>query len=208
MSGERGWPPALFAAGLFGTPLLVRAGGGLGTASSMLLGYAWLGLVLVAAVRWGRLETGWSRRRPRWGEVGLGILAGALLFVLGGVGYAASEALGLPTGPDGSGVPRGVAGAALLLLAFGVAAVVEEVAFRGVLQRWLVGRMAPAVAVPAQAALFAAWHLQPGQLLSTALYGLVLGALTVHRGGLWPAVVAHLVLNAAGAALFLAGVTG
>jgi len=74
----------------------------------------------------------------------------------------------------------------------------EELAFRG----FLLGRVRAALpqrpwrdgaAVAVTAVLFSLGHGYQGPLglLQTGMVGLVLGALTVWRGSLWPAVIAH-----------------
>lgn len=88
---------------------------------------------------------------------------------------------------------------AVLLLAV-MPAVCEELFFRG----WVLSACAgqrpssrrAVLAVVAQAAAFAAFHLLPERMPQTFMMGLVLGWLTLSTGSLLPAVVAHAVHNA------------
>jgi membrane protease YdiL (CAAX protease family) len=88
---------------------------------------------------------------------------------------------------------------AVLLLAV-MPAVCEELFFRGwVLSACAGRRPAPrraALAVVAQAAAFAAFHLLPERMPQTFMMGLVLGMMTLATGSLLPAIVAHAVHNA------------
>ncbi|HEX2040378.1 MAG TPA: CPBP family intramembrane glutamic endopeptidase [Acidimicrobiales bacterium] len=85
----------------------------------------------------------------------------------------------------------------LFLLLVVAAPLVEELFFRGLLQRALVrriGRPAPAVAVAA--AVFGLVHYDVAALLGLVAFGVVLGVLVVRTGRLGPAVVAHAAFNA------------
>ena len=66
---------------------------------------------------------------------------------------------------------------------------------RGVLLPSLAARLAPAAAVTLTAAAFALIHFDPIRLLFTFVLGLVLGALRLRTGSLWPPVTVHLTLN-------------
>lgn len=87
-------------------------------------------------------------------------------------------------------------------LAFSVAnAVLEEVIWRGVFQRWLMSFMPAAAAVCVQAASFGAAHYAgfPSGAIGMALagvYGLMMGALALRSGGLAAPIVAHVVADA------------
>jgi uncharacterized protein len=74
------------------------------------------------------------------------------------------------------------------------AGVVEELAFRGLLQRqiaYLSGR--PWIGVVAQAAIFGVGHLYQGPILAAqiAVFGLLFGIVAALRGSLVPGMVAH-----------------
>lgn len=94
----------------------------------------------------------------------------------------------------------------LLLLSWTVAAIGEELAFRIVLMRSIAAalgdsRVARAIALVLQAAVFAAVHAYqgPAGVAGTAVSGLVYGGLTLaSRGSIWPAAVAHGLNNTIG----------
>jgi membrane protease YdiL (CAAX protease family) len=79
--------------------------------------------------------------------------------------------------------------------------VYEEVLFRG----FLLGRLrvlfkSPLPAVVLSAILFAAGHVYQGALgvVQTSVVGLILGALAVARGSIWPCIVAHITIDTFG----------
>lgn len=90
-------------------------------------------------------------------------------------------------------------GGRLLLMVLLVVAVpfVEELYFRGLLQRALakrIGRPAPAVALGA--VVFGVTHYEPVSLLGLVAFGVVLGILAQQADRLGPALVAHAAFNA------------
>jgi membrane protease YdiL (CAAX protease family) len=72
----------------------------------------------------------------------------------------------------------------------------EELVVRGALLPSLLERLGPGGAVFTSALLFAAMHADPYRFLFTMTIGLVLGALRLGTGSLWPPVLAHVTLNA------------
>ena len=76
-----------------------------------------------------------------------------------------------------------------------VPAFVEELFFRGYLQRRLLARWSPAAAIPVVAILFAAFHGTPVWALSVLPLGLALGILAWRTGSLWPGIVCHAFVN-------------
>ena len=74
---------------------------------------------------------------------------------------------------------------------------VEELFFRGLLQRSLARRFGPGWAVAVSALAFGAVHGQPLQLLGLVAFGVVLGMLAQRSGRLGPGLVAHAAFNAA-----------
>ena len=123
--------------------------------------------------------------RPRAGEVG--VLAACL--GLGVVLYG----LGLPAlvGPDAN-----VGAVAPALVAVAIAAAVEEVLFRGVLQS-LLERLLGRAGVLVATAFFAALYLSAGSpalVLAMALAGLVFAASVVRTRALGAAVAGHILL--------------
>jgi len=85
----------------------------------------------------------------------------------------------------------------LLVLIVGVmAAVFEEIFYRGLLQRSLLKRgLHPVVAVGITAVLFGATHFELLQLPGLTVAGLVFGTLAYRADRLGPAIVAHLSFN-------------
>jgi membrane protease YdiL (CAAX protease family) len=85
----------------------------------------------------------------------------------------------------------------LLVLIVGVmAAVFEEIFYRGLLQRALLKRgLHPVVAVGTTSVLFAATHFQLLQLPGLVVAGVVFGTLAHRAGRLGPAIAAHLTFN-------------
>lgn len=87
-------------------------------------------------------------------------------------------------------------GVVMLVLFVGVAApIVEEIFYRGLLQRSLARRFGSGVAVVGTAVIFAASHLQVLQFPALLLAGLVFGVLAQRSGRLGSAIVAHMVFN-------------
>ncbi len=93
--------------------------------------------------------------------------------------------------------------AALSFLAFAMAPVCEEIAFRGYLQSTLSLRRRPVVAVLAGAVLFATLHLDPVRFPALVVLGSLFGWLTWRAGSIWPAVAAHAANNGIAMALLL-----
>lgn len=97
-------------------------------------------------------------------------------------------------------------GALVVLLALVVvvgAPVVEELMYRGLLQRSLVGRIGPAFGLLAAGVWFALVHTEPVEYPGLLLAGLVFGAFVVATGRIGGAIVAHAAFNAAGLAMAL-----
>jgi membrane protease YdiL (CAAX protease family) len=84
----------------------------------------------------------------------------------------------------------------ILLLAIG-APLVEELFFRGLLQRSLARRFGPAVGVVGAALVFGLAHFELLQLPALIVFGLVLAILAQRTGRLGPSIVAHATFNAA-----------
>jgi membrane protease YdiL (CAAX protease family) len=83
----------------------------------------------------------------------------------------------------------------LLFLALG-APVVEELFFRGLLLRSLLGRMPAAPAVVVSAVLFALAHFEVVQFVGLVLFGVVLALLAWRTRRLGPSIAAHVAFNA------------
>jgi hypothetical protein len=143
--------------------------------------------------------------------VGLGIGVIAQLVVIRAV-YLPLEALWPDTFTDdrltenAKDLVDRAGGASTLLLVLVVvigAPVVEELLYRGLLQRSLVDRFNEGVVVVGVAALFAAVHFRPVEFPGLFVFGLILGwaALRTRRLGL--AIAIHVGFNATGLALVL-----
>ncbi|MGH9155476.1 MAG: lysostaphin resistance A-like protein [Acidimicrobiales bacterium] len=90
-------------------------------------------------------------------------------------------------------------GAGLVLLALMIvvgAPLVEEVFFRGLLQRSLARRYGPTWALAGSSVLFGVTHFQPLLLPGLIAFGVVLGILARRSGRLGPSMVAHMAFNA------------
>lgn len=78
-----------------------------------------------------------------------------------------------------------------------VPGVCEEILFRGVILAGLRRSLGDATAVLITAFLFAAMHMSPERFIPQFLVGLLLGALVVRCGSIWPAILLHALHNAA-----------
>jgi uncharacterized protein len=87
-------------------------------------------------------------------------------------------------------------GVVLLVLIVGIGApIVEEIFYRGLLQRVLIRLLGTWPGVILTAVLFGVVHFQFLQLPALAVFGLVAGILTLRTGRLGPAIVAHVAFN-------------
>jgi membrane protease YdiL (CAAX protease family) len=91
-------------------------------------------------------------------------------------------------------------GSTLLLVALVVvgAPLAEELFYRGLLQRSLVGRFNDGLVIVAVAAVFAVVHFRPVEYLGLFAIGLVFGYAALRSGRLGPAVAIHVGFNATG----------
>jgi membrane protease YdiL (CAAX protease family) len=85
--------------------------------------------------------------------------------------------------------------AGLALFATVVPPFVEELFFRGFVQRRLLSRWSPWVAIPVTSALWALTHGNVPQACWVFAVGLWLGVLAWRTGSVWPGMVCHAVLN-------------
>jgi uncharacterized protein len=171
------------------------------------------GVLIVGALLAARLggtagiADAWGVRRWPWTDILAGVAAGLLLRAIVESLWPTVGGLGGPFGaPAVADVLVIVIGSAL------IAPIVEEVFFRGALQRalhsalWGAGRaIGGAAAIVASTAAFVAMHtIGAGEtvpvalVVATALTGLVCGTLTAVTGRLGAALAAHLVFNIAG----------
>ena len=82
-----------------------------------------------------------------------------------------------------------------LLALAGLAPLVEELLFRGILYSWLAWRWGGAVAWIASSLAFAAAHVELAHIILVLPLGLWFGWLRWRTGSLWPSLVAHAVNN-------------
>ncbi|WP_020400068.1 CPBP family intramembrane glutamic endopeptidase [Kordiimonas gwangyangensis] len=75
--------------------------------------------------------------------------------------------------------------------------ILEEIMFRGYLQSALTDRFSPAIGIAGSAFVFAAFHFQPEAFPLLALIGAACGIAYHVTQSLWPAVLLHMLNNAA-----------
>jgi uncharacterized protein len=203
---------SLVLAGLV-QPAGYRPGGGsqvpLQVTAAGLVGL-WIGLaggaILVSRYRGsGHLDSDLGFRL-RWPvDLGVGVIAGLVSsYVLVPLLYLPVEQfipslhkrLEAPAKQNTGAVHGGLEVSVLLLLLAVGTPVVEELFFRGMLQRALARRFGPVVAVLASSAVFGVAHFEPLQLPGLILFGVVLGVLAQRTGRLGPGMVAHATFNA------------
>jgi uncharacterized protein len=161
-------------------------------------------VILFAAIIPARLSTEPARRRlglvapamPTWGYLTIAI--GGLVPLA--LGVALAVALAQIIKPDPSvrllyehmtwewAVP-------FVLFISLVPGFVEETFFRGYMQRRLLERWSPAVAILVTTFLFALMHVTPHAVVNAFVIGLWLGALAWRTGSVWPGVVSHASIN-------------
>lgn len=170
----------------------------------------WVGLVgsvvLASRVRGsgdlGR-DFGWGL--GRWWDLPVGAVIGlACQYLLIPLLYLPFEhvdrhlrqELGQPVRQD-AGSAHTTAAAILLLVFLAVGApLVEELFFRGLLLRSLLGRTPVPVAIVLSALLFALAHFETVQFAGLAVFGVVLALLAWRTGRLAPGIGAHAAFNA------------
>jgi len=158
----------------------------------------------------GRIVADYGLRLRPWPDVPLGISVGIaaqfglvplLELPLQPFVHNLSRQLGHPTrqllGP--------VNGTAFVILTIFVCVgspLVEEIFFRGLLLRGLLGKLAglgrragPAVAIVVTGLVFGLVHFEPLQFLGLAGFGMVLSYLAYRTGRLGPSIVAHVSFN-------------
>lgn len=156
-------------------------------------------------------------------DVGWGLLGGAVVL---GLTVATNLFWYVVSGddpPDNSGFlpedPGPLVGVAVLLAVAVITPFAEELFFRGLLLRALEKRFNPTVAVVVSSVVFGSLHVSgvtsASSLAELALHGVFIGVvitgygavfalLTVYTGRLWPAIVAHMVVNGVGVVTSLA----
>jgi membrane protease YdiL (CAAX protease family) len=88
--------------------------------------------------------------------------------------------------------------AAPLILCVALApGLMEEILFRGYMQRRLLERWSPWWAIGATSLLFSLMHIMPHQVLATVPLGLWFGVIAWRTGSIWPTILAHAFVNGA-----------
>lgn len=145
----------------------------------------------------GDLDLVWFRRSPLDAAAILLLPIAAVLLMLPAAVW--TDTLGLRLAPDRVFVPEGRDFAFFVTLTIGVGLVtpvLEELFWRGFVQRAFERLVGPLPALLAQAVLFAAVHLTPFGRFGPALaLGLVAGTWRWRRRTLAPIILAHVILN-------------
>ena len=76
-----------------------------------------------------------------------------------------------------------------------IAPIVEEIVFRGIILRGLLGNYKNGQAIFISSALFSLYHINPDQLVHALLIGGFFGWLYVKTYSLWPSIIAHILFN-------------
>jgi uncharacterized protein len=186
---------------------------------AMVLGYGpaviWAS---ISARRWGTGDLlGDLGFRARWADLGWGPVIWMCAIITQILLGAVILAVDLPTVSNTDGITE-MSGqtAEMMVLAVGavvLAPVVEELVFRGLLLRALLGVMGAPWAILIQAVLFGLVHLNPeagvanvGLVVILTGVGTVLGVAAYRFGRLAPTIIAHAIFNAVVLALVTSGV--
>ena len=171
----------------------------------------WLGLAAAAVYASRRHGTGslsadFGWRLGTWWDLPVGAAVGlAAQYVLIPLLYLPFEAfdkslshqLSEPVHRD-TGAAHGVAQVAVLLVFLAVGApLIEELFFRGLLLRALLGRMPVPAALVVSSALFGLAHFEAVQFAGLAVFGVVLAYMAWRTGRLGLSIGAHMAFNAA-----------
>ena len=142
-------------------------------------------------------------RAVGWQALVLGTLATTALSVA--VSQLGIEPKGVKQAMD---IARDPAAFLIVLgLLAGLAPLVEELVFRGLLYGWIESRWGSGLAVVVSSLAFAAAHVEPAHVLLVLPLGILFGLLRWRTGSLWPSLVAHVANNglAVAAAAYLQG---
>jgi membrane protease YdiL (CAAX protease family) len=101
--------------------------------------------------------------------------------------------------------PRLPAALGLALVVVGIAPVVEELVYRGVIYRAFRDRAGVGLGIAGSALVFALAHFEPDHFLPLLLIGAMLAWISERAGSLWPAIALHAFYNALSLGLYLAG---
>ncbi|MGH9056575.1 MAG: lysostaphin resistance A-like protein [Acidimicrobiales bacterium] len=174
------------------------------------MGGLWIGLA--GAVIWASRRSGtgdlgrdFGLRLGRWWDLPLGaaiglacqyLLVPLLYLPFEQVDRSLAHQLSQPARTD-TAAAHGVGMVVVLLLILAVGApIVEELFFRGLLLRSLLGRTPVPVAIVGSAVLFALAHFELVQFAGLAVFGIVLALLAWRTRRLGPGMAAHAAFNA------------
>jgi len=130
-------------------------------------------------------------RAVGWRPLVLGTLATTALSVA--VSQLGIEPKGVKQAMD---IARDPAAFLIVLgLLAGLAPLVEELVFRGLLYGWLESRWGSGLAVVVSSLAFAAAHVEPAHVLLVLPLGILFGLLRWRTRSLWPSLVAHVANN-------------
>lgn len=173
---------------------------------------------LRAARRWGTGDVmGDLGVRTRWVDLGWGVLVWIAAVVVQGIIAGLILWGNIPVGSNTEGVgdvaQRPFEVVVVLFGGVVAAPLVEELVFRGLLQRALVGAIALVPALVIQAVLFGVLHLNPllglgniGLVLILSAVGLVFGVAAHLIGRIGPVIIAHALFNGVVLVVVLTGV--
>jgi membrane protease YdiL (CAAX protease family) len=140
---------------------------------------------------------GLLRPRPSWGVLPL-VLLGSWASTAVGIGLAYALALVLKPDPWVEELFKNItlseAAPFVLFIAF-VPGITEELLFRGYVQRRLLERWTPGVAITVTSLLFALVHLQPHHVVLAFPIGLWLGVVAWKTGSVLPSIFCHAFIN-------------
>jgi membrane protease YdiL (CAAX protease family) len=138
---------------------------------------------------------------PMGAAVGLGcqfVLIPLLYLPFESADKSISRQLGQPAQRDTAAAHGSVAAVVLLIILLAVGApLVEELFFRGLLLRSLLGLTRPPVAIVVDALVFGLAHYERLQFAGLAAFGAVLAFMAWRTGRLAPCVAAHMAFNTA-----------
>ena len=189
-----GWSIAIFVAVL---PILlvlavwlVDEGGMLATLTAFFASGLAAGALAVAPLgHWALPALGF--RRAGWRPIVLGTVVALVISVA--VTQLGIEPVGIKQAMEVAREPA--AFMASLAVMAGLAPLVEELIFRGLLYGWLAGRWGGTVAWIVSSLAFAAAHVELAHVLLVLPLGLWFGWLRRRTGSLWPSLVAHMMNN-------------
>lgn len=209
------WSVLMFQRELHGRPPVPQLTNNLGLGAWQILGcVVAVGALAVAPYGVGVDELGLVSPTNWYMRAGaiIGFAAGpggVLLFVL--IGKLTRDPMKLEgaqadfLAPQGGPRPPRLVVLGMLLVGVVLAPLAEELLFRGVVYPGLRSELGPWLAVPLSAVLFGLAHREFGSaaVVFSTLIGVALALLVEGGGSLWPAVLAHVLVNSKLALLYL-----